>query len=185
MKNRVEHYVIESTKGRLLIIQDQIEEMKRAAVFILIMLITGCVISPYGPYSIREFSLAIFWIWTIGWCISGSVAYYAMNYRKEHLFTPNRVKITEIKSGHRSPSTSVMFGKEAQVEVKYQYYTSGPRIGNSTVRAGTYKLKIFPYTITIKGLNDAEVFFSVTSEKSAEVLVDAIRKVIPLHVDYT
>lgn len=185
MKNRVEHYVIESSKGRLLITQDQIQEMKRATVFICIMLISGIVISPYGQYPIREFSVGVFWIWTIGWCISGGVAYYAMNYQKEHLFTRNLIKITEIKSGYRKPSTYVMVGKELQVEVKHQHYTSGPRIGNTTVGVGTHKLKIFPYTLTVKGLNHAEVYFSLTSGKSAEALVEAIREVMPLQVDYT
>ncbi len=185
MKNRVEHYVIESTKGRLLIIQDQMQEMKRAFVFIVIMLISGVVISPYGPYPIGEFSTGVFWIWTIGWCISCGVAYYAMSYQKEHVITRNHIKITEIKSGHRSPSTSIMVGKELQGEVNHQPYTSGPRIANTSVRIGTHELKIFPYTLTVKGLNDGEVRFSLTSGKSVEVLVDAIREVIPLNVDYT
>lgn len=186
MSKRIEHYTIQMGKDRLLIIQDQNDEMKRALALILLMLIGGVVAGPYGMNVLEEFfSTGVFWIWTIGWCVSGCVAYYALHYKKEFLLKKTSLKTTVITKGNRQSSESILIGEKLKVRVLHQVFTQGPQIPNTPIRLGTAtNLKIFPYTIWMRGKTSQEIKLSLSARKSVDAILELMKDIVELEIEF-
>ncbi len=148
--SRIEHYLLKHHNQTLMIIHDQRDEMKRAVTLIFLMLVSGWFGGPYGPFPIEGISPAVFWVWTIGWCISGTVARYALSFTKKHTFTKGHIHVVEHVHGNQGSAQDIPVGDQLHIKVISQCRTYGPKISSSPIRLGGSTLKIFPYQYICK-----------------------------------
>jgi len=172
MKTNIDNFVIMPFNGGLNVTLDQRHDAKRGIKLILVMLVCGLIVAPYGPFPIEGLPPVIFYFWIIGWSISGLLTWNILNWRQEYLFTRHKLSITEIKNGVRLLPRIIKIDKQLMVTVRRNRGNNSGEHGRSPA--------IFPYTIIVEGEAEEKTTFSMLSQTSVKDLLSAIETIVPL-----